>query len=149
MSITAEPEHQEYLFALNESRDEALRRHIQAILREHNARYAISSPSAQPISIIATSKQGDTVGGLLAQTYWTWLSIDLLVVKESARGRGIGTRLVLQAEDEARRRGCHFARTSTYAFQALHFYERLGYCIVGQLADYPEGATLFWLRKAL
>lgn len=89
------------------------------------------------------------MGGLIAQTYWNWLSIDLLAVAEEARGQGLGTQLITRAEMEAKKRGCTLARTSTYAFQALRFYERLGYHVIGQLDDYPEGATLYWLRKAL
>ena len=51
------------------------------------------------------------------------------------------------AEEEARRRGCRHAYTTTFSFQAPGFYTRLGFRIVGQLADYPQGATYYWLRK--
>jgi hypothetical protein len=37
--------------------------------------------------------------------------------------------------------------TSTYDFQAFEFYRKLGYYIIGQLDDYPDGYTLYWLRK--
>jgi GNAT superfamily N-acetyltransferase len=151
MSSCIQPERQSqnYRFVFSESRDEALRAHIRSVLREHNTRHAVSGPSPQPICISIVDVQERIVGGLIATTYWNWLSIDLLAVAENVRGRGLGTQLVICAEAEARRRGCTFARTSTYAFQALRFYERLGYHIVGQLDDYPIGATLFWLRKTL
>jgi hypothetical protein len=45
------------------------------------------------------------------------------------------------------RRGCTRAHTSTYAFQALAFYQRHGYQVIGQLDDYPDGYTFYWLRK--
>lgn len=149
--IQPERKHQEQNFRLilRESRDEALRAHVRSILQEHNARHAVSSPDPQPICISAVDAQGRVVGGLIAQTYWNWLSIDLLAVAEEARGHGLGTQMMMQAETEAKRRGCAFARTSTYAFQALRFYERLGYHIIGQIDDYPEGVTLYWLRKSL
>jgi hypothetical protein len=38
---------------------------------------------------------------------------------------------------------------STYRHQALGFYQKYGYQIVGQLDDYPDGSTLYWLRKDL
>jgi ribosomal protein S18 acetylase RimI-like enzyme len=140
---------QHYRLVLRESQDDALRTYVRSVLQEHNAHHAVSSPNPQPISISVVDAHGRAVGGLIAQTYWNWLSIDLLAIAEEARGLGLGTQMMAQAELEAKRRGCAFARTSTYAFQALRFYERLGYHIIGQIDDYPEGATLYWLRKAL
>jgi ribosomal protein S18 acetylase RimI-like enzyme len=35
------------------------------------------------------------------------------------------------------------------AHQALGFYQKYGYSIIGSLADYPDGHTLYWLRKEL
>ena len=55
-----------------------------------------------------------------------------VAVAPEAQGRGIGRRLVLEAEDEARRRGA--ARMELHARQtAVAFYERLGYCAEGGL----------------
>lgn len=31
--------------------------------------------------------------------------------------------------------------------RACGFYEKSGYRVIGQLTDYPPGATYFWLRK--
>lgn len=140
---------QQHLFCLSELRDDALRSQIQVLLREHNLDFDVRAPNAQPLCISVTSAEGDWVGGLVSFTYWEWLSIDLLGVKQGVRRQGIGTQLIHQAEHEARRRGCRYARTSTYVFQALALYQRLGYEIVGQLENYPSGATLYWLRKTL
>ena len=46
----------------------------------------------------------EIVGGVIAATYWDWLYIDLLWVKEELRGRGYGHRLLTLAEQEARQR---------------------------------------------
>ena len=37
----------------------------------------------------------------------------------------------------------------TFSFQALEFYTKLGYTIVGELKDYHPGESFFWLRKEL
>ena len=51
------------------------------------------------------------------------------------------------AEQEARDRGCSHAHCDTYDFQALPFYQKLGYQVFGQLEDYPAGHTRYFLQK--
>jgi GNAT superfamily N-acetyltransferase len=109
----------------------------------------VRGSETQPLNIQVYNAQGAWVGGILAATYWGWVVIDVLAVVEEARSQGIGTALMAQVEAEARARGCTRAHTSTYAHQALGFYLRLGYRIVGQMADYPEGFTYYWLQKGL
>jgi GNAT superfamily N-acetyltransferase len=101
------------------------------------------------LNIQVHDAQGQWVGGILAATYWNWLVIDVLALVDEVRGRGIGTQLMARVEAEARARGCTRAHTSTYAHQALGFYQRRGYRIVGQMEDYPEGFTYYWLEKEL
>jgi GNAT superfamily N-acetyltransferase len=53
------------------------------------------------------------------------------------------------AEGEALRRGCPRAFLETYSFQALQFYEKLGYTVVSQIQDFPPGGTRYALTKVL
>lgn len=139
-----------YSFTLNTTADVDYRKQIQAILRAHNEQIVpFRGPQAQPLNIRVTDAHGQLLGGILAATYWGWLVIDLLALVEEVRGQGLGTELMERVEAEARARDCTRAHTSTYAHQALGFYQRLGYRIVGQLEDYPEGYTYYWLQKDL
>jgi GNAT superfamily N-acetyltransferase len=88
------------------------------------------------------------IGGLWASTGYGWLYTQMLLVPESLRGQGVGQRLMADAEEEARRRGCRNAWVDTQ-FGARPFYERLGYVVFGELADYPPGFTRSFLKKAL
>jgi GNAT superfamily N-acetyltransferase len=88
-------------------------------------------------------------GGLYGFTDRGWLRIEVLVIQEHLRHQGIGARLLLAAEDEARRRGCHSAWLDTFSFQALPFYERHGYTIFGALDQYPDSHTRYFVRKSL
>lgn len=88
-------------------------------------------------------------GGLLGHTHWNWLFVSHLWVADPLRGRGYGRALMVQAEEEALRRGCDHAHLDTFDFQARAFYERLGYTVFGQLADYPSGHTRYFLQKEL
>lgn len=73
---------------------------------------------------IATAKQFPAIHQS-APVVW----LTALVVAESARGRGVGTRLVNEAEEWAREQGARkIALTSALHREEAHdFYKRLGY----------------------
>jgi RimJ/RimL family protein N-acetyltransferase len=98
------------------------------------------------LHVLARS-EGEIVGGLLGFTHWNWLFISHLWLADASRGFGMGRRMIETAEREAARRGCRHAHCDTFDFQALPFYERLGFEIFGRLDDYPPGHTRFYLRK--
>lgn len=89
------------------------------------------------------------VGGLLGATYLGWLQVHTVWMSDALRGKGYGTRLMRQAEDEARERGCPRVFLETYSFQALPFYEKLGYQVVNTIADFPPGGARYALTKML
>ena len=91
----------------------------------------------------------EIVGGVIAATYWDWLYIDLLWVKEELRGRGYGHRLLTLAEQEARQRGARNAYLDTFSFQAPEFYKGHGYRVYGELEEFPTGHQRYFLTKEL
>lgn len=88
-------------------------------------------------------------GGLIGATYWDWFYIDLLFVKEELRGLGYGHRLLISAEDEARKRGAKNVYLDTISFQAPDFYKQHGYQIFGELKDFPAGHQRYFFTKSL
>ena len=68
---------------------------------------------------------------------------------EALRGHGLGSRLLLAAEDLAVSRGCRGSWLGTFDFQARDFYERHGYGVFATLPGFPPGHTHFHLWKAL
>lgn len=103
----------------------------------------------QRLCFVLRTPDQDIVGGVLGETYWDWLYIDLLWVKDELRGRGYGRRLMTAAEDEARQRGAKNAYLDTFSFQAPDFYRHHGYQVFGELQDYPPGHQRYFLRKQL
>lgn len=94
------------------------------------------------------ARQGETlVGGLLGHTHWNWLFISHLWLAEEVRGSGVGRQVIDAAEQEAVRRGCRHAHCDTFDFQALAFYQKLGFKVFGSLEDYPPGHTRYYLQK--
>lgn len=103
----------------------------------------------QRLCYVLRTPEGETVGGVLGETYWGWLYIDLLWVRNDLRGRGHGSRLLRSAEEEARRRGASHAYLDTFSFQAPAFYERHGYRVFGELAEFPPGQRRYFMTKQL
>jgi GNAT superfamily N-acetyltransferase len=92
---------------------------------------------------------GEKVGGLWASSFYNWLYIELLFVPESLRGSGFGSELVRRAEMIAIARDCVGVWLDTFGFQALGFYQKLGYEMFGALEDHPRGSRRCFLRKLL
>lgn len=114
----------------------------------HNHAHAGPSGS-RPLCMLIRDGAGETIGGLWGSTGYGWLFTELLFVPEGLRGQGVGTRLLTEAEGEARRRGCANAWLDTFEFQARRFYEGLGYTVFGELPGYPAGFSRYFLKKTL
>lgn len=91
----------------------------------------------------------EIVGGILAELYWGWLFIDLLWVQEALRGRGLGGKLLVALEEEAKQQGATRAYLDTFSFQAPEFYAKHGYQVFGELADFPPGHQRLFMTKQL
>ena len=103
----------------------------------------------QLLCITVRENSGDLAAGLFG---WTWGGcgyIDLLWVRSDQRGSGLGTRLLVTAEEEIGRRGCDQVALSTHSFQAPGFYTRLGYTECGRTPGYPHGHDDIHLMKQL
>ena len=111
----------------------------------HNEFHA-GAAAAREIAVIAR-RGSEIVGGLIGLTHWNWMHIRFLLVDEAERRLGLGRKLMVAAEAEARSRGCVNVHLDTFSFQALPFYERLGYRVFGRLEDYPPGHTRYFLEK--
>ena len=71
------------------------------------------------------------------------------MIPAQCRGQDLGSKVLAQAEDIARARGCIGLWLDTYWFQAPEFYKKQGYEIVGTLPDYPRGGPRYFLKKSL
>ena len=92
---------------------------------------------------------GSPVGGVYG---WTWggtCYVRYLFVPEEMRRQGQGTRLMCAVEAEAKARNCQQIMLETFDFQAPGFYQKLGFDVIGGVADYPRGHRYLTLIKRL
>ena len=105
--------------------------------------------ASEPLNLYLEDEKGNLMAGLVAETFGNWLEIEYLFVKEELRGQGIGSKLLQQAENEAKNRNCRFAFVNTYQFQAPDFYLSHGYKEVFILQDYPYTGKRYYYQKDL
>ena len=121
---------------------------IRKSLFEFNAG-KVGDDGHTPLNIIEYDAEGNLIGGILGGTYWGWMYVDILWVRENHRKKGIGSKLLSAAEKEAKSRGCHHVHLDTMSWQAPKFYEKHGYTVIGILPDIPSGNQKYLLMKEL
>ena len=130
---------------------------VRQWLREHN--WAVNPAfmeklhqpehEAQPL-ILLTHANGETVGGLIAETQLSWLRISIMSVHPEWRARGIGSALLAEAERLAIERGCKHAYVDTMEYQAPQFYLAHGFQLAGQIPDWDShGHSKMYFSKHL
>jgi GNAT superfamily N-acetyltransferase len=104
----------------------------------------------RPLAVVVPDPDtGETIGGLFGRTSFGLLLVERFFLPENFRGNGLGSRVIAQAEEEARRRGCTRAALFTLTFQAPGFYLKHGYDIAARLDCDPPGATRMLKTKEL
>lgn len=92
---------------------------------------------------------GVNYGGVTGFSYFGCLHTDTLWISMALRGQGFGKKLMMKVEEIGRERKCRFATVNTMDFQALNFYQKLGYEIEFVREDYEKQAKMFMLKKSL
>ena len=101
------------------------------------------------LAIFVRDDDSRIVAGICGNTWGGCAEIRQFWVEEVRRKRGLGTRLLGAAEQEARRRGCWQMLLMTFSFQGLAFYAKHGFEVVAVVDDHPHGHKNMLLRKRL
>ncbi|MBX9455198.1 MAG: GNAT family N-acetyltransferase [Rhizobium sp.] len=105
-------------------------------------------PDRSDFAILIRQQPGDAVtGGIWLVDDCGWAFIDLLYVPDSLQGKGLGGRLLAEAELLVRERGLVGLWTNTYDFQSKGFYEKQAFTEFGLLEACPGAAGQSFLMK--
>ena len=126
-----------------ENGDSAKREELRNLLRTYNRSKREPSES-QALDIYLEDEEGNLIAGLTGETFGNWLEVEYLFVKEE-----LGSKILDQAEKEARVRNCTYSFVNTYQFQAPDFYKRHGYQEVFTLKEYPYSGKRYYFTKDL
>ena len=128
--------------------DPAIRTIIDGVIDAHNDRHTGRPEPARRFAVVVRDTGGVVVGGVAVIAYYDWAFIDMLALPETARGQGIGTRLMRSAERKALGLGCHGIWLDTSSYQAPGFYAKLGYREFAQIRNHGPGWTKHWFAKS-
>ncbi len=142
-----------YVFdqAVNEQREDYITNRLVEFNQVHTTAQTTAQHDPLPLHIYVLDQAGTVLGGLVGRTHTIplWLEISIIWVDDRVRGQGLGRQLMELAENEARQRGCEYARVATSNFQAPEFYQKLGYSLYGMLENCPPGETVYYFWKKL
>jgi GNAT superfamily N-acetyltransferase len=142
-----------FMLTVSETWEAAITEELLAFNRQHAPALALEPPpqAPAPLHVYALNTGGSLVGGVVGRTHTIrlWLEVRLVWVDESYRRQGIGHQLMMRAEQEARQRGCQYARVATSQYQAPGFYAEMGYTVYGTLEHCPPGETVSYFWKPL
>lgn len=120
----------------------------QDLLEYNLARIEDKNP--KDLEIYLQDESGKKLAGLIGSTHGNWLSVKYLWVSEELRGQNIGSRILKQAEETAKERGCKYAFLDTFSFQAPVFYKKTwiqGSVCFGGVSH--NGKTLLFYQNSL
>jgi len=106
-------------------------------------------PPIQGFSVFIKDQMGSVRGGVSGIIFYGSLYVDSLCIEKALRGKGWGTKLMKEAEKIGIDSGCRFATLNTMDWEALPFYQKLGYAIEFIREGYDNNSKMFMLRKTL
>lgn len=110
-------------------------------------RTTIENP--RPVAVFLRDDAGKIVAGVQGSLWGRSMHIDALWVDDNQRGKGYGSKLMEAIEDYAAAHSHPLVYLETTSFQALPFYQGLGYQLFGELPEISEGHKLYFLKKEL
>lgn len=102
-----------------------------------------------PFALLVKDQNQKILAGAKGVSIYGALYIDLLWVSAHLRGQGIGTKLMDECEKLAKKRGCTFVNLITMDWEALPFYQKLGYQLEYVRHGYEQNSKMNFLKKDL
>lgn len=103
----------------------------------------------RPVAFYIREAERQIIAGVQGTLWGRSMHIDALWVDDPHRACGYGSKLMKAIEDYAAAHAYPLVYLETTSFQALPFYEGLGYRVFGELPRISDGHTLYFLAKEL
>ena len=115
---------------------------------EFNAR-ATSRDDGELFAATRRDAAGTIVAGISGYTWAGCCYVAHLWVSEPLRARGLGSSLLVAAEDHAKAKGCAIVLLASHSFQSPGFYQKHGYACQAEITDHPVGYSNIVFAKRL
>lgn len=125
---------------------------LKKLINDGFSRYAMATvghdEKNEPVAFLAM--EGESVAGaVVVEIFWGALHVKNLFVEEGFRGHGLATQLMEQALAFGLENRCSFAFLETMSFQALGFYQKLGFELDFTREGFAHGTAMHYLKKVL
>ena len=117
--------------------------------RAHSGEQGAPDYLKEQLKWLGVDERNDIRAVLTADILWDWIYVDELWVCHTARGAGLGRRLMLLAEEFAIAEGLQGIWLWTQSWQAEGFYRQLGYREFTRFDNFPKGHSRIGFRKHL
>ena len=124
-------------------------KYLEERVVEHNASMTGVQESDDLTILLRMRGRKEITAGVSGWTWGSACEIRYLWVHPRERRKGLGRRLMQEAEQEACSRGCETIILETYDAQAVAFYQKLGYDVFAIAENYPRGHAKWYMRKKL
>lgn len=111
---------------------------------------AYLSKSMNPMHSFKLCIEDETMtlfGGLIGLCFYGCLYIDMLWIDSTIRSLGYGRELMFEAEKIGQEHQCSFATVNTMDWEALPFYQKIGYSIEFVREGFQKESKMYLLRK--
>lgn len=103
----------------------------------------------RPFAFLIKDAAKAILAGAKGVSLYGCLYVDLLWVAPELRHQGLGSKLIHACENLGLERGCTFVTLTTMDWEALPFYQKLGYEIEFVREGYEKNSKMYALRKGL
>lgn len=135
-----------------EIKHQTLSNDLKKKIYEGFSRHAIATTGQDEkfdaVAFVANEK-GIFSGAIVAELFWGALHIKYVYVEDKYRGHGVATQLMESALNYGRDHKCPFAFVETMSFQALRFYQKMGFTLEFTRSGYKHETSFHYLRKDL
>jgi ribosomal protein S18 acetylase RimI-like enzyme len=129
---------------------QALSEDLKKRIYEGFSHHAISmtghDEKSEPVAFVAKD-QNQFAGAIVVQKFWGSLHVKYVYVDAPYRNKGLGTRLLNLAFEYGVKNHCPFAFVETMSFQALSFYQKMGFELEFTRSGYAHDTSFHYLRK--
>lgn len=102
-----------------------------------------------PFGIFIKNSHGVVLGGVNGFSCYGCLYVDMLWLKDELRKKGLGKKLMMEAEKVGLERRCTFSTVDTMDWEALPFYQKFGYRVEFIRQGFEKESKMYMLRKEL
>lgn len=114
-----------------------------------NAAQKRDLPPIENFAYFLRDEQNNIIGGCNGAIFYGCVFVDQLWLSEHLRGQGYGTKLMQAALTYGKEKGCTFATVNTMDFEALGFYQKLGFEVELARKGFMQNSIFYFLRKEI